>query len=116
VTRPVFRGLRLISIFEITLYPNLSATCSDETRFQGIATDQPRRGGPVAEEALAVTRPVFRGLRRGAGVVRSLAIIEPACSDETRFQGIATAGRPRCFTYFFSYLAVTRPVFRGLRR
>jgi len=62
VTRPVFRGLRHVGTAELR-FPDPRA-CSDETRFQGIATGMappPPMGGPG----------------------------EP-CSDETRFQGIAT--------------------------
>ena len=120
VLRPVFRGLRR-KVSEWRTISRLS-TCSAETRFQGIATghhggevdgwDGPGRlavlrpvfrglrlnvwlAPPVKGEILlAVLRPVFRGLRHHAhagGVVG-----RPACSAETRFQGIATITiRPR---------------------
>jgi len=92
VTRPVFRGLRLFQIPE----PRL---------------------GPEARSQLAVTRPVFRGLRRSFILINgSPWNLSPSCSDETRFQGIATSRNtfpPEL--HLDLLLAVTRPVFRGLR-
>ena len=64
-------------------------SCSDETRFQGIATPP----GPAGPSGLGDRAP---------------------CSDETRFQGIATISGSTCSEISFQ-LAVTRPVFRGLR-
>mgnify|MGYP007094578017 CR=1 FL=1 len=64
-------------------------TCSDETRFQGIAT--------------IVSQLIEEAPR------------QDPCSDETRFQGIATNFWRGMITHPRGALAVTRPVFRGLR-
>jgi len=64
---------------------------------------------------LAVTRPVFRGLRPERFVVDPF-LVPSSCSDETRFQGIATLFSRITLTHPGRIpLAVTRPVFRGLR-
>ena len=93
----------------------LRRPCSDETRFQGIATlycdhrlNRPERN------KLAVTRPVFRGLRLRYGIEDAHDLLG-SCSDETRFQGIATRILRIAFQTRLKSLAVTRPVFRGLR-
>ena len=66
-------------------------TCSDETRFQGIAT------------------PFIQTFVSGGSTTSP-------CSDETRFQGIATYSRAgQLLPAGNGGLAVTRPVFRGLR-
>jgi len=89
VTRPVFRGLRQ-GFAPLVQHEGVLESCSDETRFQGIAT--PHRGQTTAKDS-----PV-------------------SCSDETRFQGIATITNTRIPSRVLnSQLAVTRPVFRGLR-
>jgi len=77
-------------LYNPVLYDACLLACSDETRFQGIATGQPGR-------------PQLPGLG-------------PPCSDETRFQGIATIFVAQDFGFAAFSLAVTRPVFRGLRR
>ena len=94
---------------------NKITTCSDETRFQGIATG--REGITIRRgiDGLAVTRPVFRGLRPGPG--RSPTHGAPSRLAVTRpvFRGL----RPIFgleFPFNMDQLAVTRPVFRGLRR
>ena len=94
----------------------VSASCKDETRFQGIAT--PGNRSSLVHKVhipLARTRPVFRGLRRLL-TPRRMLLAHRTCRDETRFQGIARppAGSLRGPTSRGG-LARMRPVFRGLR-
>ena len=72
--------------------PGGQPPCSDETRFQGIATLSAQAGYRRGQDAkLAVTRPVFRGLRLGGYGLWLFSFSRFPCSDETRFQGIATS-------------------------
>ena len=70
----------------------MGPACSDETRFQGIATIHLRQYNPKDSFfPLAVTRPVFRGLRLVFPLTKTNTCLPLlTCSDETRFQGIAT--------------------------
>ena len=142
VPRPVFRGLRPRAAAQMGANPGLEP-CSAETRFQGIATGGPRRRRePGRHAALQCRDPVSGDCDSRITLTHPGRITSPACSAETRFQGIATSegGRcalslvkrslqcrdpfsgdcdtifPRCFFLWpQKTLAVPRPVFRGLR-
>ena len=71
----------------------LRRPCSDETRFQGIATHICCEGAdllscPCSDE----TR--FQGIATVMADEAACGAMPKACSDETRFQGIATLNRP----------------------
>ena len=92
------------------------SACSDETRFQGIATP-PKGFGDHQQHTTCSDETRFQGiatpdLHHFPPSSRS----SPTCSDETRFQGIATLGLTWLNVDLGLLLAVTRPVFRGLRR
>jgi len=114
VTRPVFRGLRrLLRCWRTrALAGRLAVT---RPVFRGLRLDTIRTSFAWWAEGLAVTRPVFRGLRLVKGAGGHEVPGKPACSDETRFQGIATERPLCCIARPYPLLAVTRPVFRGLR-
>ena len=91
VLRPVFRGLRRKLLQRVERAQEV-APCSAETRFQGIATQILGANWAYGPRMLAVLRPVFRGLRLTTSSRNTTIISPPACSAETRFQGIATEG------------------------
>ena len=71
----------------------LRRPCSDETRFQGIATGcalaliiEPLV--PCSDE----TR--FQGIATFSDIKATSSFLLSSCSDETRFQGIATSSPP----------------------
>ena len=114
VPRPVFRGLRLtIRVGGYRLVDQLLAVPRPVFRGLRRRTSTIRR---LASSRLAVPRPVFRGLRRRPLLVELEDAPRPACSAETRFQGIATLLSKTRTDAGTRVLAVPRPVFRELRR
>ena len=113
-TRPVFRGLR-------PRFPRRPSRAGQS----GLARTRPVFRGlrhllldlfRPDDLILARTRPVFRGLRHLVCHLLPIDVATTACKDETRFQGIATRpGSPWRPGGRRSWLARTRPVFRGLR-
>ena len=90
VTRPVFRGLRHDRVrrgLNDRHLPHLAVT---RPVFRGLRQDPVWHQDPPGGALLAVTRPVFRGLRPVQIHAERAAEGKAACSDETRFQGIAT--------------------------
>ena len=65
--------------------------CSDETRFQGIATALEAGLFPWREELWTCSDETrFQGIATPALTISLTSGAKRTCSDETRFQGIAT--------------------------